>query len=284
MPPDTALLVQRAMWAGQHALALFFVSLALLWAASAAGWWLLQRHGRPAAHDGDSPIGFMALGVALGGAVFVLGAGVFLVLAGRLGAAGPLGPADQALTEALRASVPRAALPVFAALTHLGDTATLTALCIIVAVALIALHRPWLALGWVVAVAGNGGLNRTLKQVFSRMRPFDQAGAVLEQGFSFPSGHSSGSVVAYGMLAYIALRLLPPRWHLPALLAALTIAFTVGASRLFLRVHFASDVIAGFASGAAWLALCVTSIELLRRWRQQTGVGPGNPRLPKSDF
>ena len=41
------------------------------------------------------------------------------------------------------------------------------------------------------------------------------------------------------------------------------------ASRLFLRVHFASDVIAGFASGAAWLALCVTSIELMRWWRQR---------------
>ena len=92
---------------------------------------------------------------------------------------------------------------------------------------------------------------------------------MLEHGFSFPSGHSSGSVVAYGMLAYLALRLLPIRWHLPGLLATVALAFTVGASRLFLGVHFASDVIAGFASGAAWLAMCITLIERMRwRYRQ----------------
>lgn len=90
----------------------------------------------------------------------------------------------------------------------------------------------------------------------------------LTAGFSFPSGHSSGSVVAYGMLAYLSLRLLPVRWHLPSLLAMVALALTVGASRLFLGVHFASDVMAGFASGIAWLALCITSIEYIR-WRDR---------------
>lgn len=79
-------------------------------------------------------------------------------------------------------------------------------------------------------------------------------------------------LLAYGMLAYLALRLLPTKWHLPALLTAVAIAFSVGASRLFLRVHFASDVLAGFMSGAAWLAVCIMGMELLRRaargWRQ----------------
>lgn len=265
MQPDSELLVQRAAWAGQHALALFFVVLALLLAAGAACWWLLRRatpRGTPGRHSATR---FMAWRVALGGAIIVLGAGVFVVLAGQLESAGPLARADRALTEALHASVPQAALPLFAVLTHLGDTATLTVLCIVIALALVARGQRGLALGWVVALAGNGLLNRTLKQGFGRLRPLDQAGAVLENGFSFPSGHSSGSVVACGMLAYIALRQLPQRWHLPALLAAPTIAFAVGASRIFLRVHFASDVMAGFASGAAWLALCVTGIELLRR-------------------
>jgi membrane-associated phospholipid phosphatase len=190
-------------------------------------------------------------------------------LAAQLNAGEILGRADQALTDALRTSVPRPALQVFAALTHLGDTATLTGLCIGIAIALIALGRCWLALGWVAAVAGNGLLNHTLKQIFARVRPLHTDSFVLEQGFSFPSGHSSGSVVTYGMLAYVALRLLPARWHLPTVLAAVGLAFTVGASRIFLRVHFASDVIAGFASGAAWLAVCVTSIELARWWRRQ---------------
>jgi undecaprenyl-diphosphatase len=125
----------------------------------------------------------------------------------------------------------------------------------------------------VIALAGNGLLNQTLKQIFGRVRPLDPEGSVLAQGFSFPSGHSAGAVVAYGMLAYLALRLLPARWHLSALLTAVALIFTVGASRLFLRVHFASDVIAGFASGTAWLALCITSIELIR-WRHQRTTAP----------
>ena len=159
---------------------------------------------------------------------------------------------------------------MFAALTHLGDTATLTGLCIGLAVALVVAGHHGLALGWVTAVAGNGLLNQALKNHFGRVRPLQPDALFSAQGLSFPSGHSSGAVVAYGMLAYLALRLLPPRWHLVMVLAALALIFTVGTSRVWLGVHFASDVLAGFASGTAWLALCVTSMELLRGWRRST--------------
>ena len=58
--------------------------------------------------------------------------------------------------------------------------------------------------------------------------------------------------------------------HVAFLAAAL--AFTVGSSRVFLRVHFASDVAAGFASGTAWLAVCLVSIRLTQWWREGRGV------------
>ena len=128
-----------------------------------------------------------------------------------------------------------------------------------------------LAFGWVAAVAGNALLNVTLKQVFARVRPVHDDGLVLAHGFSFPSGHTSGAVVAYGMLAYVAMRFVPPRSHLALMLAAVALAFAIGASRMFLRVHFASDVIAGFASGSAWLAVCIASIELTR-WYERRRV------------
>jgi undecaprenyl-diphosphatase len=261
---DAALLAQWAAWAGQHALPLFAAMLALLLAATWAWWSTVRRFTEPRGQSTLSPTHFVGLRIAAGVAVVLIGTGVFAALAGQLHAQEELGQADLALTGALRASVPPWALQVFAALTHLGDTATLTGLCIGMAIALVALGRRGLALGWVAAIAGNGLLNQTLKQIFARVRPLAPDGIVLEQGFSFPSGHSSGSVVAYGMLAYVALRLLPARWHLPALAAAVALAFTVGASRMFLGVHFASDVIAGFASGAAWLAVCVTSMEAAR--------------------
>jgi undecaprenyl-diphosphatase len=63
---------------------------------------------------------------------------------------------------------------------------------------------------------------------------------------------------------------LPLRWHLPAMMVAVALAWTVGASRCFLGVHFASDVVAGFASGAAWLALCITGIGVARSLKRRS--------------
>lgn len=124
-------------------------------------------------------------------------------------------------------------------------------------------HAPPLALG------GNALLNPLPKRIFERVRPLHELGLFSEPGFSYPSGHSSGATVAYGMLACLAVRTLPTRWHLPALLVATVLLFTVGCSRIFLQVHFASDVAAGFASGMAWLMVCILSLELDRLYRRR---------------
>lgn len=269
MWPDSAALVRWATLAGQHALALYALGLVVVLAAAGVLWWAAQRSARPGA-AGQAPVPRrIARRFVAGFAVIVVGAWGFAALAGKLGVGRTLVRADQALSDGLHASVPAAALKAFGVLTHLADTATLTGLCSVVAIALVAAGRLGLAIGWVAAVAGNGVLNSTLKQVFARVRPLHPDAVVLEPGFSFPSGHSSGAVVAYGMLAYLGMRLLPARWHLPAVLLATALAFTVGASRVFLRVHFASDVLAGFASGLAWLALCVAAIELARRGQRR---------------
>jgi undecaprenyl-diphosphatase len=203
----------------------------------------------------------------MGGAVILAGVLVFVSLARSLTPGSPLIRFDLAISDALRANLAPWALQVAAALTHLADTATLTVLCVVGMFVLVARNQRGLALVWVLAIAGNGILNESLKWLIGRVRPLDPEGALLAPGLSFPSGHSSGAVVAYGMSAYMALRLLPKTWHLPVLVAALVLAFTVGISRVVLRVHFASDVAAGFSSGSAWLALCITSFELVRWWR-----------------
>ncbi len=271
MKPDPLLLEQWARWAGVHALPVFCVMLAVVLAMTCTCWWMVQRYGDPEFRFAQLPVRALILRMGIGLTVILLCSLVFTTLAGELGAGETLSRVDRSFIEALRISVTAPVVQTFAVLTHLGDTATLTGLCVGVAIALVVLGRWGLMLGWVAAVAGNGVLNTALKQIFSRVRPIELGGMTLEDGFSFPSGHSSGAVVAYGMLAYLALRLLPFRWHLPALILAMTLAFTVGSSRLFLRVHFASDVIAGFASGAAWLALCVTASEVVRWLHQRPG-------------
>lgn len=262
-------LQERAAWAGTHALPIFLVLLALMLALLAAGR-ALRRAGAGRSPSGPRAWPRGAPPLLAGGTVVALGSVTLVELAQRLRHGDTLAGLDMAFNAALQASLPGPALQAFGALTHLGDTATLTVLCIGIALALVAAGRRGLALGWVVAVAGNGLLNHGLKQCFGRVRPLQTAGGVLESGYSFPSGHSSGSLVAYGMLAYLALRVLPVRWHLPAMMVAVAVAWTVGASRSFLGVHFASDIVAGFASGVAWLALCITGMGVARALQRRS--------------
>jgi undecaprenyl-diphosphatase len=100
------------------------------------------------------------------------------------------------------------------------------------------------------------------------VRPVHDQAIATASGWSFPSGHTSGSLVTYGMIAYVLVRTTPARWHLPVVIAATIVAFSTACSRVFLRVHFASDVLAGFASGTAWLVACILSVELARMVRQ----------------
>ncbi len=215
----------------------------------------------------NKPMRSIPRSFVVGSAVMLAGVLVFVWLASALTPGSPLIRFDQAMSDALRAHLAPQAVQVAAALTHLGDPTTLTVLCVVGTLVLVARRQSGLALVWVLAIAGNAILNPSLKQLIGRARPLDPEGALLVQGLSFPSGHSSGAVVAYGMLAYLALRLLPKAWHLPVLVAAVVLALTVGISRVVLRVHFASDVAAGFTSGTAWLALSITGFELVRGWR-----------------
>ena len=160
------------------------------------------------------------------------------------------------------------ALHPFAVVTHFGDRPVLFAIGILVTFLLWRARRKPLAIGWAVTLAGNAVLNPMLKQFFERLRPLNEHGVANALGWSFPSGHASGAMVTYGMLAYVAVRALPSMWHLPVVLGLISLVLSVGFSRIFLQVHFASDVAAGFASGLAWLSLCILTIELIEHYRR----------------
>ena len=249
-----------ATFVGSHALAVFLVLLIVLLLLVAGSGWLLRSQLLPQAQSRLAPPALLVLNAAIGFALVLGAASLFAEIAEHLGPGARMSLADDALTAAIRAHVGATTLAVFAVLTHFGDVISLALLGTLVAVLLWWRRRRTLALAWVIALAGNGLLNPLLKGVFERVRPVHDDGLVMAHGFSFPSGHSSGSVVLYGMLAYVLCRFVAPRWHLPLVLAAVALAFTVGVSRVFLRVHFASDVLAGFASGTAWLVVCITSV------------------------
>ena len=267
MPADT--LAAWATLVGTHALGVFLALLIVLLLLVAGGSWLLRSQLLPQAQSRLGLLALVLLSAAIGSALVLGAAALFAEIAEHLGPDATMSRADEALTAAIRAHASPATLAVFAALTHFGDPITLTLLGTVVGLLLWWQRRRALALGWVIALGGNALLNPLLKRVFERVRPVHEVGLINELGWSFPSGHTSGATVAYGMLAYVAMRTLPPAWHMPLVLAATALAFTVGCSRVFLQVHFASDVLAGFASGAAWLTVCIVSVELARVYRQR---------------
>ena len=265
MTPDQWLALANGV--GTHALAVFVALLCALLLLTALIAWVWGEQVLRRAQAAFSPPTVLLLKLTAGFATLLGAAAGFAEIAEQLGPGGAMSRADQALSASIRAHVGIGTLKVFALLTHLGDPLVLALLGVAVALGLLWHGQRSLALGWVLALGGNALLNPLLKRVFERVRPVHDHGLVAELSWSFPSGHTSGATVAYGMLAYVVLRTLPTAWHLPAVLGATALAFAVGSSRVFLQVHFASDVLAGFASGTAWLMVCILSVGVSRRRR-----------------
>lgn len=115
------------------------------------------------------------------------------------------------------------------------------------------------AMAWLALGATGGGLLTALalKSLFSRERPDALFHATVASGYSFPSGHAMMSAVVFLTLAALTARLTPStRLRLYAVGTAGLMTGLVGASRVYLGVHWASDVVAGWAAGAAWALLC----------------------------
>ena len=116
-------------------------------------------------------------------------------------------------------------------------------------------------------------LNETLKQHFHRIRPQVPWSIGDEHTFSFPSGHSLFAVVFYGTLAYVALhRRTSVRRRFGILIPAAVMPLGIGISRIYLGMHYPTDVAAGWLTGGLWL-IAVVMID--RAWhRREGGVPP----------
>jgi undecaprenyl-diphosphatase len=222
------------------------------------------------------------IGPALGGALtltrylgviavlgFLVAAGaivLFVEVADEIGADESLAAFDIALSSALQAHASHELLRFFAWITHLGDFEFLSLLAVLVAGILLLVRRRALAIAWLVATISGGLLNRLLKSIFERTRPVHDHGLTFETGWSFPSGHASGSMLVYGLLAYVLVRHVEPQWRPLVTAAAVLLIVFVGASRIVLQVHYLSDVLAGYLASAAWVALWISALEAIR-WR-----------------
>jgi membrane-associated phospholipid phosphatase len=163
----------------------------------------------------------------------------------------------------------------FLVVTALGSAEVLALLGLVVAV-VYGLRRRWLYLGtWLAALAGGAVLNELLKGLFARPRPSFADPLVLETGYGFPSGHAMLSLIVYGVLAYFAvLGLRTWRARTAVVLGAALLVLLIGFSRMYLGVHYFSDVVAGCTAGGVWLSALITGMETIRRRGLQRSTKP----------
>jgi undecaprenyl-diphosphatase len=157
--------------------------------------------------------------------------------------------------------------------TTMGSTIVLGLFVALSAVALLRNGR-WIdAAGLVLAGGGAGILNQLMKFFFQRVRPDLVPSPFHLTSYSFPSGHSMGSIASYGMLAFVIARLLRRRVHrVLVVVAAALLIFCVGMSRVYFGVHYPTDVLGGFLAGGSWLAISIAVVEAAEwhaRRRQQ---------------
>jgi undecaprenyl-diphosphatase len=119
-----------------------------------------------------------------------------------------------------------------------------------------------------VAVPGGMLLNVALKHAFRRARPTLEDPLLTLSTYSFPSGHTAAATVFYGLLAcYLVRRVRGWPARTAVMAACVLMVVLVALSRMYLGVHYLSDVLAAAAEGAAWLAICVTAVSTLQRRR-----------------
>lgn len=211
---------------------------------------------------------------------------VLIVLVAGIGIALVAGDAFLDLAEGVREESPRlrvfdeeihswsrtthsgGATLFFTALTILGTPVGLGILVLIGAGAATLRGHPLWG-GYLILSCGLGGLlNLQLKSYFARARP-EVAEALREaHGYSFPSGHAMGSTIVFGSLAYLAYRVLPT-WKArgAALSLACTLTIAIAASRVYLGVHWISDIGAGVVAGLIWVVAATVAYETFRRVR-----------------
>jgi membrane-associated phospholipid phosphatase len=192
----------------------------------------------------------------------------------------PLAEFDERIATALHSRAIPPATTVAEVVTLLGG---FPALVVVACVAVVLLARRRLrreALLVVLAIVGAQALTGVLKTLFQRERPsFDDPVATAGY-FSFPSGHALTAIAVYGAVASIvALRLRSPALRAACLAGAGLLVAAIGFTRLYLGVHYLSDVLAGWSMGLAWLLVAAALVREPWRLPRTRRVAAGAPRI-----
>jgi undecaprenyl-diphosphatase len=215
-----------------------------------------------------SPEGYLGLHLTIGLLVILAGGLWFADIAEDMSRNAATRLFDESVTSWFARHATPALTRVARAVTFFGSVSFVAGASLCAAIFLAA-RKWWYQLLALVLASGCGSLlNILLKHFFHRQRPVLENPLVTLDSFGFPSGHTMGSTLFYGLLALFLAQSIRS-WRLRVLtgiLASLWVAL-IGVSRIYLGAHYLTDVLGAIAVGLAWLALCWTGVETLRRWR-----------------
>lgn len=197
-------------------------------------------------------------------ALLALGAAAVAVLYAGGSAMGPT-PADaEALRESLQLRTPDLTAAAVV-LTDVGGTVSMTVLALLVGAWSYARGRVPDAVLAVGAMAFGAAIFQVLKVVIDRQRPPELTRLVMETNESLPSGHATLSMVVIGTLVALGWAGRGPLGRVAMVVAGALWVGTVGLTRIYLGVHWLTDVVAGWLVGATWLTVCVVVWSWWRR-------------------
>ncbi|MEO6877810.1 MAG: phosphatase PAP2 family protein [Gemmatimonadaceae bacterium] len=178
---------------------------------------------------------------------------------------------DIAADAAIHARVTPAGLEIFNLVSRIGSPVSMVAMATVIAIVLWKQKRTTMLVGWIAAFGGGGILEHVLKLLVGRTRPVYGAAYLSGHSYSFPSGHAMMSFIGMTTLLFV----LWVYWHpsrparIASIVAAIVVIVLVGVSRIYLGVHYPSDVLGGWAAGAAWVAVCVSGVAFTLHYRHQ---------------
>lgn len=218
------------------------------------------------------------IAIAISAILFIIALNGFVEITDDL-AENELAEIDESVTEYVTSFRNDDLTRYFTFITDMGDRNAYIIITIFLAGYYFFKHRSWkfiLQTTLVLLLATFS--NIVLKRVFNRARPsLDHL--VTVNTLSYPSGHAMSATAFYGFLIYLCLRYRMRRWLKVLLVIVLTvIILSIGLSRIYLGVHYPSDVAAGFVGGLIWIAFCAVVFNLfeLLRKRQQQKNGSDN--------
>jgi membrane-associated phospholipid phosphatase len=220
-----------------------------------------------------SPEGYLGIHLAIGFLVTVLGVVGFALIADEVFETTTLMHADQRAQEIARAVLSPRLSFAMRLTTMLGDPPNVLWMSLVVVLWLLKHHSRRRLYAFLATMVGGNVLNQLLKLWFHRARP--EGALAVAHGYSFPSGHSMGSMLFWASLAYVVIFSLKQHPLVRGALGALCLVFPllIGASRIFFGVHYFSDVVAGYAAALAWMGVCLSGIEGWMRWRRWRSAG-----------